>query len=97
MTLRHSPEETSVEVLDHGPAHGAGGADQGGDAAASTLAQPIPGSGRGLTGAAQRAKIFGGSFEAGPHGTGWRLVATVPAAAPAEDHHGIPEERSEQQ
>ena len=97
LTLRHSPEETSVEVLDHGPAHRAGEADQGGDAAASTLARPIPGSGRGLTGAAQRAKIFGGSFEAGPHGTGWRLVATVPAAAPAEDHHGIPEERSEQQ
>lgn len=48
------------------------GADQGGDAAASTFVRPIPGSGRGLTGAAQRAKIFGGSFEAGPHGTGWR-------------------------
>lgn len=54
----------------------------------STAAQPgslheaaIPGSGRGLAGSAARARMFGGSLDAGPHGRGWRLAAVVPSGS----------------
>mgnify|MGYP001143823072 CR=1 FL=1 len=49
--------------------------------AESTPAESAPalaGSGRGLAGARQRARVFGGELEAGPRGRGWRVSAFVP-------------------
>lgn len=64
--LEHGQSETHIEVRDGGPPAG------------RTLATSIPGSGQGLAGARERARIFGGSLEAGPTGTGWLVNATVP-------------------
>jgi len=42
---------------------------------------PVPeahGSGRGLVGMRERAAVFGGTAEAGPHGAGWQVRAVLP-------------------
>lgn len=38
----------------------------------------LPGTGHGLSGAQQRAAMFGGELTAGVHGTGWRVTARIP-------------------
>ncbi|MEV0972250.1 histidine kinase [Microtetraspora glauca] len=45
----------------------------------------LPGAGAGLVGMRERATLLGGSFEAGPYGSGWRVRVELPtgAAAPA--------------
>lgn len=65
--VRHDPRGTRVEVTDEGPVAG------------SRRGDPIEGSGLGLAGAAQRAEMFGGGLEAGPHGRGWRVIADIPS------------------
>lgn len=72
VSMTHTAEETRIEVVDSGPTGAA--AEPG----ASAVSPRIPGSGRGLAGAAQRAAVFGGTLEAGPYGRGWRLTASVP-------------------
>ncbi len=67
--LTHSADATQVEVIDTGRIT-AGETDPNPKA--------IPGSGRGLTGASERARMFGGTLEAGPYGSGWRVRASVP-------------------
>lgn len=74
--LRH-PDRTIVQVRDYGSPPGA----------------PAPvsgvGSGRGLAGLAERARVFGGAIESGPvdpsAGGGWRLWATLPVSAAARE------------
>ncbi len=68
ITISHESEHTTIDVLDSGER---GTVD-------SAVPVVIPGSGRGLAGAAERARMFGGTLEAGPQGTGWRLIAVVP-------------------
>lgn len=87
LELLHDSERTRIIVTDSGPVSA--------DAAhPNAQNRSLPGSGRGLEGARQRARIFGGDVVAGSHGTGWRVVATIPLAADeggknksAEDHH----------
>ena len=71
LNLAHGPASTLIEVVDSGPS---GVGSPGAPA-------PLPGSGRGLAGAAQRAAVFGGRLEAGPYGRGWRVIAEVPVDA----------------
>lgn len=42
-------------------------------------ASPSPGSGHGLPGMAERARVYGGSLQAGPTAAGWRVVASIPS------------------
>lgn len=65
--LEHSAEGTRIEVVDSGRPEGA-----------AESAPALAGSGRGLAGARQRARVFGGELEAGPRGRGWRVSAFVP-------------------
>ncbi|MEJ6490011.1 histidine kinase [Leucobacter sp. USCH14] len=73
--LERETDRTTVLVRDYGPAPGA--------------PQPVAGlgSGRGLTGLAERARVFGGKIESGPvppsAGGGWRLWAVLPVSAAA--------------
>ncbi len=77
---------TRIEVVDGGPVSLASPRPpQGRGASAGT---PIPGSGRGLAGAAERARMFGGELESGPRGAGWRVAAEVPLAGGAETTEG---------
>lgn len=69
--ISHDGESTTIEVIDSGRR---GTADE-------TTNKVIPGSGRGLTGATERARMFGGSLESKAHGAGWRLHAVVPTGA----------------
>ena len=84
VTITHAAEETRIEVVDSGPV----GADPA--VGGSAESRGIPGSGRGLAGAAQRAAVFGGTLDAGPHGRGWRLTASVPICQepPAQQQGG---------
>ncbi|MBL5975544.1 MAG: two-component sensor histidine kinase [Candidatus Leucobacter sulfamidivorax] len=82
LLLEHGAERTRIEVVDGGPVSLASPRPpQGRGASAGT---PIPGSGRGLAGAAERARMFGGELESGPRGAGWRVAAEVPLAGGAE-------------
>jgi signal transduction histidine kinase len=64
--ITYRPGGVSLEVTDDGP---------GGSAP-----RPAgrPGTGHGLIGMRERATLFGGSLEAGPHGDGFRVLATLP-------------------
>lgn len=80
--LRHAPgsavtiivrfgSELSLEVSDGGPAV----------PPSTSLAEPH--SGNGLTAMHERVSVLGGRLEAGPHGDGWRVSASLPI--PDED------------
>ncbi|WP_125099613.1 sensor histidine kinase [Leucobacter chromiireducens] len=80
------PDRTSVEVRDYGRAAGS--------------VRPVVGvgSGRGLAGLSERARVFGGHIESGPvteaGGGGWRLWAVLPVSAAARiPHASQPAER----
>jgi signal transduction histidine kinase len=78
--LAHAPDGTRIVVTDSGRV-----VEQ---PTAESVPPALPGSGRGLAGARQRARMFGGDVEAGPSGLGWRVIATVPVsegAGPAAD------------
>jgi signal transduction histidine kinase len=63
LTVQVSDASTVVEVTDHGPT--VPGGETGG-------------AGQGLVGMRERAAVYGGSVEAGPHGPGWRVRAVLP-------------------
>lgn len=73
-------DRTTVLVRDFGPA--------------PNIMQPVAGlgSGRGLAGLAERARVFGGEIESGPmpssEGGGWRLWAALPVSAEASGADG---------
>ncbi|KSW19042.1 sensor histidine kinase [Cellulomonas sp. B6] len=76
-TLRHAPGTTRVDVDVHrdGSALDVLVTDAGpGDG----TAPGAPGTRRGVVGMAERVAMFGGTVEAGPHGTGWRVHAHLP-------------------
>jgi signal transduction histidine kinase len=54
-----------LEVTDGGPAR-------------EEMARDRPSGGQGLVGMRERVAIFGGRFDAGPHGAGWRVRAELP-------------------
>jgi len=72
VSLRYA-DALELEVLDDGPA--------------TVGRRPAPGvdSGHGLIGMRERVALFGGSFEAGPHGPGWRVAVRIPREAAVED------------
>ena len=80
--IERDAERTTVLVRDFGPAPGA--------------ALPVSGlgSGRGLAGLTERARVFGGRIESGPvsatHGGGWRLWAVLHVSAAARDAGASP-------
>ncbi len=87
VSLEHAADRTLVDLRDSGPP-AAGRVPDGVrerarrgtvDSGAATVG--IPGTGRGLAGARQRAELFGGTLEAGPYGSGWRVRAEVPYEA----------------
>jgi signal transduction histidine kinase len=66
-TLRYGTDDLLVEVVDGGT---------GGRPAARALAHA--GTGRGLLGMRERVGAFGGDFQAGPNGSGFRVRARIP-------------------
>ncbi|MWJ20360.1 two-component sensor histidine kinase [Clavibacter michiganensis subsp. michiganensis] len=64
--LDHRPEEIIVEVTD--------------DDLTGPVVPPVPGSGRGLVGVAERMAVYGGTATAGRREAGgWRVLATMPS------------------
>jgi len=62
----HRPEEIVVEVTD--------------DDLTGPVVPPVPGSGRGLVGVAERMAVYGGTATAGRRENGgWRVLATLPS------------------
>ncbi|MDT0165225.1 histidine kinase [Actinotalea sp. AC32] len=85
VAVRRTPRAVELEVTDTG----------------ATLPHTDPGgSGNGLIGMRERAAVYGGTVDAGPHGTGWRVHAVLPwpadgpADAPADDPPTTPGDRS---
>lgn len=76
VTVDRSADRTTVDVRDYGRAPGS--------------AAPVSGvgSGRGLAGLAERARVFGGRIDSGPvpaaQGGGWRLWAVLPLSSAAQ-------------
>ena len=76
VSVDRAADRTTVEVRDYGRAPGA--------------PEPVSGigSGRGLAGLAERARVFGGRIESGPvdaeKGGGWRLWAVLPLSSAAQ-------------
>lgn len=85
VTIEHTAAETRIEVVDGGLVQtGVAATDHTSSSAIDAPAAPtvpLPGTGRGLAGAAERAHIFGGRLEAGPYAEGWRVAAVVPTGA----------------
>ena len=93
--------ELEVEVEDDGPGGAAGsdgpdglggtdtraGLPADANARARPAAQAASASGRGLAGLAERVGALGGTLDAGPHATGWRVRVRLPLA-PADAHAG---------
>ena len=78
--IGYQPHEMTIEVADDGPR----------GPAPSPAARA--GSGHGLIGMRERAALFGGELAAGPHGSGFRVWATLPT--PDERGGGPPSPRS---
>ncbi|MFD5599964.1 sensor histidine kinase [Leucobacter sp. NPDC058333] len=80
VSIERNPDRTTVLVRDYGPAPGAQRFESG------------VGSGRGLAGLTERARVFGGRIESGPlsarEGGGWRLWAVLPVSADASGVDG---------
>jgi signal transduction histidine kinase len=74
----------TIDVHDDGAAGGAHRPDDGGTAADAGPGAGVPfGTGQGLAGMAERARIYDGTVSAGPGGRGWRVRAVL--TCPAED------------
>jgi signal transduction histidine kinase len=69
---RHAPGARCVVRVDVGPPLRVNVDSEGG----TTTTQS--GDGLGLAGMAERASALGGSLQAGRHGDGWRVAATIP-------------------
>ena len=74
-TLRYAPGATDVSVEIATSAHGTvvTVTDSGG----TLPTRPHQGSGHGIIGMSERAHVYGGTVEAGPYATGWRVRAEL--------------------
>lgn len=72
---RHAGATTARVVVAGGAGHVRVSVEDDGPAGNWT---PHPGAGYGLAGLRERARTLGGTVTAEPHGTGWRLEATLP-------------------
>jgi len=63
LSIRRDAQAIEVEVVDHGPR--------------LPVTEP-EGSGRGLIGMSERARVYGGSISSGPSRGGWRVHAVLP-------------------
>lgn len=81
--LAHDLAGTRIEVVDSGRVTAS---------SAGVSGTMIPGSGRGLQGAAERARMFGGSLTAGPRGLGWAVTAFVPGENVTRDTERVSDE-----
>jgi len=73
--LEIAPDALAIEVVDDGGR---------GRRAAGPGLDHVTDPGRGLIGMVERAALFGGALEAGRHGTGFRIAATLPFTAPSD-------------
>ncbi|WP_225755389.1 sensor histidine kinase [Actinotalea sp. Marseille-Q4924] len=67
VSLCREEGDVVVEVIDAGPA-----------VASDASRADTGGAGQGLIGMRERAAVYGGRVEAGPHGAGWRVRACLP-------------------
>jgi signal transduction histidine kinase len=85
VTVRHSPGQVAVEVVDDG-----GGAAKGLESAVGRRSDDSDwpdeagrSAGHGIAGMRERAALYGGTLEAGPlPGGGFRVAATLPVEEP---------------
>jgi signal transduction histidine kinase len=78
--IKHAPGATATVTLDYGVADVTVSIENGpGDGAPSSLSLADAGAGYGLQGIRERVLLLGGSVEAGPQGSRWRVEARVPA------------------
>ncbi|MFB9718090.1 sensor histidine kinase [Planobispora longispora] len=75
LTISVADGDVHVEVTDEGRPDGGPGGHP---------ADRLTGGGHGLTGMRERVELFGGRFEAGPAGGGWRVAAVLPAVPAGE-------------
>ncbi|MEU9474797.1 histidine kinase [Streptomyces sp. NPDC048191] len=75
--LKHSGAPVSVRL-----ATGAGHLEITVENPLGTVPAPRPGGGHGLRGVADRVRLLGGTAEAGPSGTTWRLSVRLPLTTP---------------
>jgi signal transduction histidine kinase len=68
VTVHWSPRAIELEITDSGGRRGVG----------ARAREALPGAGRGLVGMRERAALYGGTLEAGPTSTGFRVVAHLP-------------------
>ena len=86
LTLDRAEREIFIEVTDHGPDAAAGTwlpgtwpPDRSGPVA-------VPAGGHGIIGMAERVRLYGGQFSAGPlPGQGFRVTARIPAGGRRDD------------
>ncbi|NLB48028.1 MAG: two-component sensor histidine kinase [Microbacteriaceae bacterium] len=76
VTLTHDSTATTLTVTDNGSVSAAG---------SPSSPPPLVGSGRGLAGARERARLFGGSLDASPLGRGWQVRAHLPTDHRSEE------------
>jgi signal transduction histidine kinase len=69
VVVRYGPRSVDLQITDEG------------GAARPDLAAGGGGSGRGLVGMRERVALYGGTLEAGPTSTGFRVVARLPVEA----------------
>jgi signal transduction histidine kinase len=74
LELRYRPGEVRVRVTDDGPSRTPTAAGRDGEAMDSF-------GGNGIPGMRERALALGGTLEAGPHGSGFRVTGTFPLPA----------------
>lgn len=74
VSILRQADDVLVTVEDHG-----GASPDGWHAT-----RPVRGDGHGILGMRERAEAYGGTLEAGPHGTGWRVTARIRADAREE-------------
>ncbi|HTT87079.1 MAG TPA: histidine kinase [Acidimicrobiales bacterium] len=77
--VKHAPGATACVTLGYGPSALTLSVENGPPVAPPPATLAEAGAGFGLQGIRERMLLIGGRVDAGPHGTGWRVEAEVPA------------------